>query len=345
MSYRSVGSAAFVECLFHGNRLGVVMPEPHPVECLECAQFAKVAAMGRPILRVKRRMLCGDGIVCSVCGDPLVSLPTLEQWEAGLSAVWELRDVRLGMVWSNLIPTHFRCWCIIGPNAVNTRAVSLELWSKAAAAAELELQGSVPPPRQLVLSKSDLYAITRQHKQLVRRHESRFGGGTELTAEDLVDAWRAHGGCCAICHDPIVLNPLRSTLRQLSWDRWDNSVGYEASNTRPTCWRCNSAKSAYSVSQCLHIYRQHLAFQAPLYYLPDPGPDFVADEEEVGLVERLRPIYRVPTAACHVRCTMSSDPMSEERIWAIFNAPLPSEQKLPQQRLRKSGREADEYRV
>lgn len=346
MSLRSVDfSAPGVQCRVHGYRPGVVMPEPHPSECLECVQYARVANMaswGRlaPALRVTRAMLCGEGVMCSVCGDPVACLPTFEQWGAGLSSVWRLRKKRLGMVWSNLVPMHFRCWCILGPNQVNTLAGSLELWSKAAAAVELELQGSVSPPPQLVLSKSDLCDIIRQHKKLVRRHESRFGSGTDLTEEDLVGAWRAHGGCCAICRESIALNPLTPTLRQLSWDRWDNARGYDAGNTRPSCWRCNHAKSVFTVSHCLQIYRKHLEFRPPAYYLHDPGPDFLADEEEVALVKRLSPIYRLP-GECHVRFGMSADPMSE-RIWAIFNAPrTPAEQ----QPARKSRRDDCEFRV
>ena len=312
MSLRSVDySAPFVRCLCHGPRPGVLMPEPHPPECLECVQYAKVAntaSWGRlaPALRVTRTMLCGEGIVCSVCGDPVVSLPSLEQWKAGLSAVWRLRRKRLGMTWSNLVPSHFRCWCILGPNQVNTRAGSLALWRKAAAAgavisdddggAELELPASTTqtarPPPTLVLE--EVHAIAQHHKVLVRRNEARFGMGTDLTADDLVAAWRAHGGCCAICRDPIELRPLRPSLRQLSWDRWDNSRGYVTNNTRPTCWGCNSAKSTFTMAQCLQVVRQHLAFRAPRHYLLDPGPDFLAEEEEVALVKRLRPFYRTP---------------------------------------------------
>jgi hypothetical protein len=349
MSLRSVDYRTCVQCPCHGSRPGVLMPEPHPAECVECVQYAKVAVTARgrpaPALRVTRAMLCGEGIVCSVCGDPVVSRPTLEQWKAGLNAVWALRDVKKGMSWNNLLPSHFQCRCILGPNAVNTRADCLELWRKAAAAAELGWHASAPPcPRQLVLSKSNVYSITRQHKQLVRRHEVRFGSGTELSAEDLVGAWRAHGGCCAICRESIALEPLTPTLRQLSWDRWDNARGYDAENTRPTCWGCNSAKNMFSLSHCLQMFRQHLAFQAPPHYLPDPGPDVCADEEEVGLVKRLSPIYRLP-AECHVRCVMSSEPVSEERVWAVLNAPpaVPSEQP-PLQRTRTSLR-AGEFRV
>jgi len=286
-----------IHCKVHGLRPVVAMPAPLSPECLECSIYARVAntALGKSAsnIRVTREMLISKDIKCSVCGDPVATVPTADQWKTGMRAVWYLRKKRLGMIWSNLIPIHFMCQCVIGHGRVETRSGRIERWKRVAARQDDDTREHVRRP-YITLSAYDIHAITRQHKALVRRHVARFGCATELTPSDLVTVWRVHGGQCAICKSKIDLHPEYPNINQLSWDRKLNEQGYENRNIQPTCWGCNSAKSMYDVTRCLSLVQQHLAFHPPRYYIQEPGPDVCADHEEVALVKRLRIVYRKP---------------------------------------------------
>lgn len=304
MSYRSIDfDAPGIHCDVHGLRPAVAMPPPMPAECLECAQYARVANMAAwkpaPVIRISRRMLCAPGIVCASCGELCATLPTAQQWRDGLSVVWQLRNRKRGFVWNNVYPTHFRCRSIIGPNDVDTRAGNLERWRKAAAALQRDTKGIEQLPH-VTLSAFDVYTLTRQHKTLVRRHASRFGMPTDLTPDDLTRAWRVHGGCCKVCREPIEL--YRHMTNTLSWDRWANCLGYTADNVAPTCWPCNAMKSAFTVEDCLRVVQLHHAFKPPKHFIQEPtDPEACVTQEEVALIKRLRRVYRPPPPEREIR--------------------------------------------
>ena len=303
-SLSNVNWEELVDCQVHG--LCPSVSTPAGPECMSCVQYVRLARKAKGKLTrantsVTLAMLSREGTVCSICGEHMVMTPRKEDWGTGVTVEWELKDPAAGMRWSNVVPAHFRCWCVLGPKRPNTREDCMRIWQKAAAAAAASSStATAAAASPLVLSKSDVHTLVRQYKALIKRHESRFTHASDLTAECLVNSWYASGGRCTVCRDPIDLSTPYSR-RQLSWDRADNSLGYTSANTQPTCWGCNAAKCSLSIAQCLELFKKHTAFTSPACYVEDPGTH-VDVAAELALIKRVLPYFKPREVNVRIHC-------------------------------------------
>lgn len=257
---KTASFAELVSCPLHGDACASVLVDASaPRQCLECCKYLKLVAYAAPAhqpIRVTRKMLIVEPhYKCDVCGGP-VSARTKsgEEWTSLKSIFWTLRDDAQGLsTMNNLIPMHFACWRIMGPNQVSDRENSLGIWSRVQSKSEVA-DSPVPPQ---VCSRKDYNKITRQLSELKLRHVERFQCDSDLTETDLVHAWYSAGGRCALTGDTINLFTKITRLR-LSWDRISSSEGYVRGNVVPTTWESNSAKTTQTVPECLRVYRDAL---------------------------------------------------------------------------------------
>jgi hypothetical protein len=249
-----------------------------PLQCVTCIQFLRLLRFAhskaplKPI-RVTRKMMVNNGpYSCNACGEQVDSVASPESFRNGLSIMWVVRDKSIGLdTFSNLIPLHWKCFCSMGPNKVNTRDKALAIWACVTA------KNAAVLPRQTCMTRAQYHHITKDLQAIRTRHFVRCREACCLTASTLIDAWYRCGGCCAICGEMIRVETAKARLR-LSWDRINSAQGYTAENTAPSHWQCNSAKSNRTIAECLELYRATL--QNEWNSLPDITPsddDIAAD--------------------------------------------------------------------
>ena len=274
LSFRNESLDDTVDCAIHGSQcLAIFVSSDLPLQCASCVKFLHLRLQSRAPIRVTRRMIVDSGpYACDACGGSVDTRITREAFITGLSIIWTFRDGNLGFSsFTNLMPLHWRCFCIMGPNAVNTRANSIAIWNRVSAKPETTI-------RQTCVSRQQYAYVTRQLKELQSRHVLRFREHeTSITESDLIHAWYQSGGRCTICGATIRMKPKNARFK-LSWDRENSVLGYTAENTKPVHWACNAAKTNCDIQTCLEVYRASL--QTTSHAVPDNSPnddDLAAD--------------------------------------------------------------------
>lgn len=274
-----------VDCAIHGSQcLAIFVSSELPLQCASCVKFLHLRLQSRAPIRVTRRMIVDSGpYACDACGGSVDPRITREAYISGLNISWTLRDDNLGLSsFTNLMPLHWRCFCIMGPNRVNSRANCIAIWNRVSMKTETTI-------RQTCVSRQRHAHVTKQLKELRSRHVLRFcEHETAITESDLINSWYQSGGCCTICGETIRMEPENARFK-LSWDRENSALGYTAENTKPAHWACNSAKTNCDIQTCLEVYRATVC-NTSTRNLPDNSPD----DDDLAADEALERIFAAP---------------------------------------------------